>query len=457
MGKKIVLIGAGSSSFMPAIMRGLILSEDFRGATVSLVDIDAETLELIEKTAWRIVKDSNLDLKIEASTDRRDVLSDADYVTLTISAGGDEAWRNDLLIPAKYGWIQSTGDTAGIGGLSRGLRHIPIAVEIAKDMEKLCPNAWLFNFTNPLTPITRAVRRETSIKCIGLCIGVEITQNYLSAIINANKKDTAVWASGINHFHFIYGFQWRGKDAYPLVKSRLRQATGGDVSDLEKTISQFPGLELRPDQPIAGYQKLSTALLFQTGFFPGPGDSHVSEFLPHFFRSEDDYKRYGISLFNIDAKTEHTSSFIEHLRSIAEGREGIEGIPMHEEQMVFRVIHSLLHGSEGIIYLNLPNQSQIPNLPPDAVVEGPCNVDTFGIAQIACTPLPEPIASWTRRWCEWDEVLINAALSGSKDMAMKAMLVDPGCKGIDASAQMLDEILKANAQYMPRFSDNADQ
>jgi alpha-galactosidase len=450
--KKIVLIGAGSSSFMPAILRGLINSEDFRGATVGLVDIVPETLDLIEKTAWRIVKDNNLDLKIEASTDRRDVLPDADYVTVTISVGGDEAWRNDLEIPAKYGWIQSTGDTSGIGGLSRGLRHIPVAVEIAKDMEELCPDAWLFNFTNPLTPITRAVCRETSIKCMGLCIGVDITQNYLCSLINANKKDTTAWASGINHFHFMYGFQWRGQDAYPLVESRLKQAMGEDAADLAEKINAFPGLDLRPDQPIAGYQKFSADVFFQTGFFPGPGDSHVSEFLPHFFRSKEDYDKYGIKLYHIDSKAGGTISFIEHLRAIAEGREGVDSIPMFEEQMVFGVIHSLLHGDGGIIHLNLPNQGQIPNLPENAVVESPCNVDTFGVSPLVCDPIPEPIASLTRRWCEWQEILVDSALAGSRELTMKAMLADPGCRGIDTSSKMLDEILKANTRYLPRFS-----
>lgn len=447
--KKIVLIGAGSSSFMPAILRGLITSEDFKGATVGLVDIDPETLEYIEKTAWRIIKDNNLDLKIQASTERRDVLSDADYVTVTISAGGNEAWKNDLQIPAKYGCIQSTGDTAGIGGLSRGLRHIPIIVGIAKDMEKLCPDAWLFNFTNPMTPITRAVCRETSIKCVGLCVGVDITHNYLCALINANKRDTKVWASGINHFHFVSDFKWREMDALPLVKSRLSQVKGGDLGDLQEKIKSFPGLELKPEQPIVGYQKFSTDIFLQTGLFPGPGDTHVSEFLPHFFRSEEDYEKYGLKLFNVDAKIERTSTFIEHLKAIAQGREGIESIPMYEEQMVFRVIHGLQHNDGSIIFLNLPNNRQIPNLPYGAVVEGPCHVGTFGLSQLACKPLPEPIASWTRQWYHWGEVLIDSALKGSRELAMKAMLVDPGCKGIEVSSKILDEILQANAEYMP--------
>ena len=451
-GKKIVLIGAGSSSFMPAIMRGLITSEDFKGATIGLVDIDPETLEYIEKTAWRVVKDNNLDLKIQASTDRRDVLPDADYVTVTISVGGNEAWKNDLQIPAKYGWIQSTGDTSGIGGLSRGLRHIPVVVGVAKDMEKLCPDAWLFNFTNPLTPITRGVCRETSIKCVGLCVGVDITHNYLCALINANKRDTKIRAYGINHFHFASEFKWRGMDAFPLVKSRLLQAKGGGVGDLEEKIKAFPGLELKPEQPIAGYQKFSADIFFQTGFFPGPGDSHVSEFLPHFFRTKEDYESYGVRLFNVDAKIQRTSSFIEHLKAIAEGREGIESIPMDEEQMVFRVIHGLLHNDGSVIYLNLPNNGQIPNLPDGAVVEGPCYVDTFGISQLACKPLPEPIAGWINQWYHWGEVLIDSALTGSRELAMKAMLADPGCRGIEVSSKILNEILEANAKYMPKLT-----
>ena len=453
--RKIVLIGAGSRCFTAALLSQLLKSEDFDGATIGLVDVDADRLALVEKLTHRLVRETGKSLNVTADTDRRAVLKGADYVTVTISVGGDDAWENDLDIPAGYGVMQSVGDTCGVGGMSRGLRHAPVLVEIARDMEDLCPDAWLINYSNPMSLLTRTVWRETSIRCMGLCVGVDITKRFMSWAIGAPVSETDVWAAGINHFMFAYGFNYGGRDAYPLLRSRIRQALGRDAGELAAQIKAYPGLDIRPDQPVQGMQKFSAAIMDLCGYFPGPGDTHVNEFLPHLFRSPGDYDSYGITPNSMQSRREHTAKHLAAFDEMANGTAPIDisrlGDTAHEEQQVVQIIHSTL-GNEGrVFYVNLPNGGQIPNLPPDAIVEGPCRMGAFGPAQCRVAPLPDMIAAWTRPWCAWQDKLIDAALAGSRDLALEAMLMDPGCRGIDTSKGMLDRILEANAWTLPRF------
>ncbi len=193
---KIVIIGAGSVAFTPAILSGFSVDRRYAGVTLGFVDPNEEALDLASRFAQRISNEFNLDWKVEASTDRGDVLPEADVVTTSIGAGGLDAWIQDVDIPYKYGILQPVGDTSGPGGLGRALRHVPILVEIGKDMEMLCPSAVLYNFTNPLTVLTQAVNQHTRTHCIGLCIGVDLTWNHICRLVGVDKNQTTILAGG---------------------------------------------------------------------------------------------------------------------------------------------------------------------------------------------------------------------------------------------------------------------
>lgn len=429
-GPKFVLIGAGSSSFTTVLLYGLLSSEACHGATVALVDINAETLATVEKLARKLVAQQGADLEIVAGTDREDVLEGADYVTATISVGGDEAWEADLKIPARHGIVQPVGDSVGIGGMSRAFRHVPVLVDIARDMERLCPHATLFNYTNPLTVNCRAVTRETAIGCVGLCIGPELLRRDLCGIIGAEPADTWLWAAGINHFVLAYAFKVGGRDAYPLVREALLGGTPGNpfCADLFKN----------------------------TGFYPGPGDTHVAEFLPHFFRSEEDLEAYGLKLFDIEGKKRRTAEFLEKLRTAADSPDPVdlEAFGAHdgsEEAQVLQILQAIEDDTRDVFFVNLPNGGQIANLPEGAVVEGPAVATEDGLKPLVFGEIPEPITSWTERWLEWGELVVDAALSGDRGKALQCLAADPGCPGFSRSQAVLEELLAANGQWMKHF------
>ena len=454
---KFVLIGAGSSSFTAALLSGLVRSEAARGAAVALVDVDAERLAIIEELARRIVSQLSLELEITAATDRRDALPDADFVTTTISVGGDEAWANDLHIPARHGVVQPVGDTVGIGGMSRAFRHAPVLVDIARDMERLCPDATLYNYTNPMTVNCRAVTRETSIRCVGLCIGAELLRRDLCGIISADPAHTWLWAAGINHFVFAYRFTVDRRDAYPLVRARLRQARGEPAEGLDALVKLYPSVRAQADEPCADSNPFCADLLANTGFYPGPYDSHVAEFLPHFFRSDEDREGYGLCPFDIERKKQRTAEFLETCKRAAESRrpldlDAVTGGGGSEEAQVLQIVNAIEADSREVFFVNLPNHGQIANLPDQAVVEGPALATQDGLKPLLVGPLPDPMAGWTRRWLDWSELVVDAALSGGRSKALRCLAADPGCLGLSRSQAMLEELLAANGQWMKNFA-----
>jgi len=454
---KFVLIGAGSSSFTTALLCGLLRSDTTRDATVALVDINAETLGIVEKLARKIVAQEGSNIEIAASTERREALEGADCVTTTISVGGDEAWENDVRIPAAHGIIAPVGDSVGIGGMSRAFRHAPVLVDIARDMEDLCPDATLYNYSNPMTVNCRAVTRETSIRCVGLCIGAELLRRDLCRIVAADPADTWLWAAGINHFVFAYEFMVGRKDAYPLVRARLRQAHGERVGGLSALVKEFPTVRATPDEPCHCANPFCAELFEGTGFYPGPGDPHVAEFLPHFFHTREDLEGYGLRLLDIEGKKRRTAAFLEKFREAAEspGRVDVNSIigeTSAEEAQVLAILRAIEEDSREVFFVNLPNRGQIANLPESAVVEGPAVATQGGLKPLVVGELPGPIAGWTKRWVEWGELVVDAALTGNRGKALHCLAADPGCPGLSRSQVVLDELLAANGKWMKNFA-----
>jgi len=450
---KIVIIGAGSIAFTPAILSGFSVDARYHGATIGLVDINQETLDLISAFARRVSNEFGLDWTIQASTDRRDVLPGADVVTTAVGVGGLTAWEMDVDIPYKHGIIQPVGDTSGPGGLGRALRHIPVLVEIGWDMEKLCPGAVLYNFTNPLTVLTQAVNKLTKTKCIGLCIGVDLTWDHLCRVVGVDKADTSILEGGINHCHWIYDFRIQGVDAMPVLRAAF-DALEGNPAEMERLRKIYEPLNKRPQEP-HGQQPLCVGLFRQFGAYPGPGDGHVVEFYPQLLRShiKDLEKFQGGAIRNVKATY---PKLTEKMKAIAGGTEPIDAEDFARElaweHTQFLDILISQHDNLGkTFYINVPNRGIITNLPYDAVVEIPATADAAGLHPFALGDLPDALVPTLAHKLSSLDLIIAAAMEGSRKKAVQAMVNDPHFTDMRVAEKVVNELVDAELAYLPRF------
>jgi len=450
---KIVIVGAGSIAFTPAILSGFCVDPRYKHATIGLVDVNQEVLELIDAYTCRVSREFGLDWVVEASTDRRKVLKDADVVTASIGVGGLTAWEMDVDVPYKYGIIQPVGDTSGPGGLGRALRHIPVLVGIARDMEDLCPNATFYNFTNPLTVLTQAVNKLTKIRCIGLCIGPDLTWDHLCRVINVNKKDTKVLIAGINHCHWLYDFRIHGEDGMPVVNAAFDELDG-NPEQMEKFRKMYDALNKRPQEP-QGRQPLCVSLFRHFGAYPGPGDGHVAEFFPQYIKSTiSNLETFqGGAIRNVK-KT--YPPLTQKMIDIARNNSPIDARSFAEEMywehtQLLDILISQQDDLGQTFYVNVPNRGIITNLPADMVVEVPATVDRSGIHPFALGDLPEAVVPVLAHKTSSLDLIIEAAMEGSRRKAVQAMINDPHFTDIKAAEQCVNELIDTEIAYLPNF------
>ena len=220
---KIAFIGAGSLGFARSLIRDILTFPHMKDCTFALMDINKERLGFIDKAVRRLVDLNHGNNRVIATTNRKEALKGADAVVVTILAGEVDVWRHDIEIPAKYGVDFNVGDTRGVAGIFRALRTIPVMVDICRDMQKLCPNALLLNYTNPMAMLCRAMQKATPIQVTGLCHSVQATAGMLAKWINARPEQTEYLCAGINHMSWFLEFKKDGKDAYPLIRKAVEK------------------------------------------------------------------------------------------------------------------------------------------------------------------------------------------------------------------------------------------
>ena len=449
---KIVIIGAGSVAFTPALLSGFSVDKRYHDATIGLVDINPEVLDQVERFARRVSKELKLNWHVEASIERRDLLPGADVVTASVGVGGLDAWELDVNIPFKYGFIQPVGDTSGPGGLARALRHIPVLVGIGRDMEELCPQGILYNFTNPLTVLTQAVNKLTKTKCVGLCIGPDLTWTHLCRVIGVEKTHTTAIMGGINHCHWMLDFRLEdGTDAFLILSAALDELDG-NPAQMEQFRARY---EIKRPQEPQGGEPLCTSLFRTLGFYPGPGDGHVGEFFPQLIRS---------SVKNLEnfqggaIRYVHQSYPVltKKMEEIANGTAPIDTESFAKElawehTQLLDILVSQFDNLGQTFYVNIPNRGCIHNLPDHVVVEIPAKTDKSGIHPFAIGDLPETILPYVIHKTASLDLIIDAAMEGSRQKAVQALVNDPYTTDVSAAIKTVNELIDAELKYLPRF------
>ncbi|SHF01630.1 alpha-galactosidase [Caldanaerobius fijiensis DSM 17918] len=416
---KIVFIGAGSMSFGLSMFKDIFTSYELAESTLSLVDIDEENLERMYKLALKMNEESGLGMKIEATTERKEVLPGAQFVVNSLAIERCALWKQDFEIPKKYGIRHTLGENGGPGGLFFTMRTIPVIMDILRDMEKLCPDAYFLNFSNPESRIILALGRYTKIRGVGLCHGVFMGRNDVARIMGLNPDDIDVFAAGLNHFQWLLEIRDKktGEDLYPLLREK------------EKTYDP-------------SFMPLSRKLFRVFGKYPSCSDDHIGEYLPYGWEA-------GEEGYPFDEDEKNRILMKKEIEERINGTKPLRDWFVPSGERAVHVITGILNNKKqliesGIVY----NNGVITNLPADAAIEVPIMVDKFGIHPIAVGDLPPGIAKLLTTQVCVQQLAVDAAINGSKELAMQALLIDPVINSTQAAEKILEELWEINKPYI---------
>jgi alpha-galactosidase len=450
--RRLVLIGAGSAVFTRGLLADLISAPDLGEWELGLVDTRPDALAVVQRLAERMVaaRGEEERIAVTASTEREELLPDADVVICSVGVGGRPAWLRDWQIAADFGVLQPVGDSVLPGGISRGLRTIPVMVDIARDVTDLAPDAHFFNYGNPMTAnVAAMVEYGGAEQVVGLCHGLRHVQAEMAAFIGAPPEDTSILYCGLNHLTWIYDFRVRGKDAWPAVRARL-------AAERERPLDpEQIGLIFR-DGSRREHNPFGWTLFERYGAFPSAGDRHVTEFFPERFGDGAYYgKTLGVDAFPLPEILEWGEERYQTMRREAEDDapldEGIFARSSGDQEALIHILRAMDGDTREEFNVNVPNDGQVPNLPAGAVLEIPAMATARGLRPVAVPDLPATLAALVERRLASITLTIEAAMTGDRDMVIEALLADGAVTDEDVAARMTDRYLAEQAEHLPQF------
>ncbi|HUI26718.1 MAG TPA: alpha-glucosidase/alpha-galactosidase, partial [Candidatus Kryptonia bacterium] len=411
---KIVLVGAGSVVFAKNLLGDILLFPELANCHIALMDIDPARLHTAERMTQKLAAALKVQPTMTAHCDRREALRDADYVINTIQVGGYRpSTVVDFDVPKQHRLRQTIADTLGIGGIMRALRTIPVLIDICRDMEAVCPNAPLLNYTNPMAMNCWALSRATPIQTVGLCHSVQGTAMELARDIGVPYREIAYQAAGINHMAFYLRFERHGEDLYPLIR---KVVADGRV----------------PDNNRVRYE-----MLMRLGYFVTESSEHFAEYTPYFIRRDrpDLIERFNVPLDEYITRCEFMDRLWGTMRTFFEGDEPIAEVERSHEYGAL-IIHSIETGKPRVVYGNVANCDLITNLQSGCCVEVPCLVNGNGVQPTRIGALPPQLAGLIMTNVNVQSLAVEAALTGKREHVYHAAMLDPHT----AAELTLDEI-----------------
>lgn len=453
--RKLVLIGAGSTVFTQRLVADIILAGEADQWELALVDIDPVTLDAVNRLVAKMLQAKGVEIPVSATTDRRTVLKGANYVVTTIAVGGRLGWQRDIEVPRRYGINQPVGDTALPGGISRAMRMIPQMIAIARDIADLCPDAVFLNYSNPMTAICRAIRKETGVPVIGLCHGVHHVEGVIARFLGVEEGSISSFGIGLNHLTFLTRLFHDGVDARPMIHAELAKQKAGLNDELAHKSVWANIVEGRA--PRYADDPFSWGMFEKYSVFPCALDRHAVEFYPERFPGGA-YCGHtlGRDAFPIDERIALGDKWFEDMLAIARSDEPLpkayyENVPGESEQLL-EIMHSLQRDERKVFSVNLPNEGQAPYLPRDAVLE--CNAAAVGggFAPLLADPLPPALIAKLQSKISAIEITVDAALTGSRDLMLEALLADGAVGDPDTARALRDDLIDAHRAHLPQFA-----
>ncbi len=426
---KIVAVGAGSLVFGVELLRDIYQTPELRGAELWIVDLDPAAARRMGGLAEKLNEASGWDVTLRTTTERVEALPGADFVITSIAVARDSTWETDHKLAIKHGFPSVLSENGGPGGLSHTLRSIPPMLAIAKDVERLAPNALLLNYTNPENRVCLAIDRHTNVRSIGLCHGVAETIEMVAELLDIPRDDIDLRGAGTNHFVWTTSLTEcsSGRDLLPSLKERLPEA------DPEKW-------------------SFCAWLFDRFGAFPTTGDNHVGEYVGYAAEF------IGTKGYNFGAYARNRELGHANVDAWAAGTKPVASLlrqPSRESRLghgVTQIIAALLAKTTirrpSFI---IPNQGYVENLPQDAVIEVPGMIEAGEFRGVQIGHLAAPVAAMVQREIAIEELAVEAAVTGSREAALQALLIDPCVHSARAAEAFLEDILNAHRAHVPAF------
>ncbi len=442
---KIALIGAGSVVFTRNLTSDILLVPELQDSTIALMDIDPARLALARDLVQKMIAERKLQARVEATLDRRAAIEGAKYVVVTIQVGGLGAYASDIEIPEKYGVGQCVGDTLGPGGVLRGLRTIPVLLDICKDMDQLAaPDALLINYSNPMGINCWAVAKGSGRPHVGYCHSVQGTSEMLAKWIGAPYNEVAYRCAGINHQAWFTEFKWNGRDVYPLLRQAIARP------------------EVMDEEPIR------TELMKEFGYFVTESSGHASEYVPYFRKSarmitDELVPRFALPNYSwikwgrnggyYHHCQERLVNYLDDVKEQIAGQKPLPQTRSHEYGSY--TIEAMETGRPAVVYGNIPNTGLVANLPQGCCVEVACLVNRNGIQPTVAGSLPTQLAALNRAMINVQELTVEGSLRGDREAIVHAVMMDPLTAAVCTLPQvrtMVSELFAAEAQWLPQFA-----
>jgi alpha-galactosidase len=430
---KITLIGAGSAVFSKRLLGDCMLTPGLQGFELALYDINEERLRDCERIISNLKLSLGSSCTVKAYSDRKEALRGAKFVINTILVGGDEGVRTDFRIPNKYNLGQTVADTVSIGGLFRNLRTIPVMLDIARDMQEVCPNALMLNYSNPMSVVTTVMNVYGGISTVGLCHSVQGCVPHLFRELGMDAKGVRWKIAGINHMAWLLEVTKDGVDLYPEVKRRAAEKQKTKHNDMVR------------------YE-----IMLKFGYYPTESSKHHAEYHPYFIKRSypELTDKYNIPLDFYVGRREELAAKWNSQRDEMLNSTNLTHTRSHEYGSY---IMNAVETNESIeIAGNVMNTGGlISNLPKEACVEVPCVINARGVTPTYFGDLPPQLAALNRTHINTHLLTIEAAMTGKKEHIYHAAMLDPHTAAelsLDDIVSLCDELIEAHSSYLPKFS-----
>jgi alpha-galactosidase len=449
---KVAVIGAGSASFGLSALKGLLEARSLDGISIHLFDVKKEAVRRMGELGQYVARERGIPKEVVSHDELSSCLDGADCVILSVAIDREECWRKDREIGLEFG-IDHYAENGGPAAIFHAARNLGLILPILEAMEEHCPDAWLLNYTNPVTRISTAAARYSSIRTIGVChqldfgyymagtilheeLGIELPEHFhfrwnddsmeaSHAITCAAKEKLHILASGLNHFTWALSVQGKrdGVDWYPVL--RERNAT------FDRT-----------------FEPLTRHVFDLFGCFPVPGDTHLCEYLPYTHSvARRTWQRMDMQMYDFEWSNRTRARRAALAHAVVNERNLALLDEVGSERAESLVEGLLLKNGYVDEAVNLPNDGGIPNLAPGSIVETPAAFLASGPRQLACPSLPEPIADLCRRQTLINELSVAGMVEGDRSLLLQALALDPMVDDAELPSRLLDRYLKEFEKY----------